>query len=732
MRVTRPPLPISVISAFVFVALSIPIGAIFLVESVYTWHSVKQRILIRNAATYSEELQQLANAFGPSRVAEEVRALHLTKRVLNYALYDTSMDRFVEKSYSGFLPPEVTDLIKHVKNEGKANLVSDVLVVSLRPYPLVIVLDPNITRADVLFNDVLAPDLLGLRVISLIAFLLFCVFATRRALQDFELSQHGIFFRIDFDKKPKSKEGDVILANLRGRTKVAKKFKKVAETLAKQVQPAMKKLMNTRNPPYEFLGHMVRTDINNYTELVKGPHSEAFKKRMDQFFVEVGELVNRYGGLVCDFVGDEIIYFFEDEPEGSTFQKALDAAREVNEIAERINSETQVLGFSFFIKSGIASEQMRFGRHLTGYNLSGDPFITTVRLLEYAKNKSVNEILIADDRILELRDDQIIDSLGMLPLKGLALPRLVSKFIRSNSIEEQLRQLEEAVESGRFIHPKDVIVYRSDRAIVTIANFMATRFYGDKTHVQLLVIRIMRKMVCFAPNPSVTKAMNTWLDGVYSRTHQGKETDTNSWAVASALVTLYPCIVPREGLNDESLQLLHLLLKSPNERVRSNAFEAFGRYGIAPEGIDLKAAIKSKNNREAANALILFGVQNYDQFIHRELERMISGRGQWWEFFMKQRITDRSASGLYALGEICRTMAESDPVAYHTSYQLQKLVKWAERLSEHSNLMVAKQARIALLKSNPDLFNCNYEDEGNRWIKELEEKQRKEKAQAVA
>ena len=55
--------------------------------------------------------------------------------------------------------------------------------------------------------------------------------------------------------------------------------------------------------------------------------------------MEVSHIVARYEGLVHEFVGDEVIFYFKDDDCKNSFMTALAAVFEINQAAARVSAK---------------------------------------------------------------------------------------------------------------------------------------------------------------------------------------------------------------------------------------------------------------------------------------------------------------------------------------------------------------------------------------------------------
>jgi class 3 adenylate cyclase/tetratricopeptide (TPR) repeat protein len=132
-------------------------------------------------------------------------------------------------------------------------------------------------------------------------------------------------------------------------------------------------------------------DLSGYTAVAERMDPETVKSMVDRALQRLGEEVDRYGGRVDKFIGDNVMAVFgapvshEDDPEravraGLAMQRAMD---EINaDIADRADA-------SFLLRVGINSGEVLAGRVGGDYTVMGDPVNVAARLQAAARPGSV-------------------------------------------------------------------------------------------------------------------------------------------------------------------------------------------------------------------------------------------------------------------------------------------------------------------------------------------------------
>jgi class 3 adenylate cyclase/tetratricopeptide (TPR) repeat protein len=132
-------------------------------------------------------------------------------------------------------------------------------------------------------------------------------------------------------------------------------------------------------------------DLSGYTAVAERMDPETVKSMVDRALQRLGQEVDRYGGRVDKFIGDNVMAVFgapvshEDDPEravraGLAMQRAME---EINvDIADRADA-------SFLLRVGINSGEVLAGKVGRDYTVMGDPVNVAARLQAAARPGSV-------------------------------------------------------------------------------------------------------------------------------------------------------------------------------------------------------------------------------------------------------------------------------------------------------------------------------------------------------
>lgn len=485
-----------------------------------------------------------------------------------------------------------------------------------------------------------------------------------------------------------SLESEAILATLRGYSEAEGVAANKNALLQSQILPALQReIFSGKTPPYTFDCTLVRTDINGFSQIFNSPYRERFAEHINQFFIGLTEIASRYDGLIYEFVGDEAIYYFKDTPlknatgAKDSLERAVDAIRDIHILAEEINKLTSFEGHKFTVKSALAHGTLRFAKLVDGCSLSGGILIETVRILSNVTDKSESHLYFADRHLQDLPTDLQHEEIGSFHLKGYSDSVRLMKMTSLTPLSQHLAA--GPVDGFRYI-----LRYRNDHSLEAVIGTAATTGSGWTGDQHLALAENLRQIQVYRARHSLEPSLSAWLKMAREKT----ATQPFFVKVVSALIMLYPRLVPKTDLSDKVILELEGLLDIHDGRTVANTIDVLTTYGVTPTARPIADLQISENNRVAANALINAGIQRGHDSQYattvKELEKMI----------FHEKEDGRVASGLYALGEIGRILRSQDPVYFSTRIELHGMTERLEKFLKHSNASVATQAERALAK----------------------------------
>lgn len=513
--------------------------------------------------------------------------------------------------------------------------------------------------------------------------------------------------------KAKSRESDMILSGLAGYEQAVHSLILQNETLGNQVLPSLKKeILSGKKPPYDFACTLVRTDINNFSQIFHTHDVSVFMGEINEFFKEVSHAVARYKGMVHEFVGDEVIFYFKDEDHPNSFATAVSAVRDINSVAERFHRRTlRAHGYPFTVKSSLAHGTMRFGPLVNGFSLAGSILIETVRILSQVVEKDGNVVYFESAHLSKAEDILDVQAAGEVKLKGFTGKKTLYCYRSHKPLHLILENLtEENVDQLTY--------YRNDSDLAETLRFFKGAYASISLPVLLRAIQVLRSFVVTQSDGSPALELIEWLETMKkSLTHSSaSRVEKRVTRLISAASMLFINLVPRDVFSNELDARLSKFMKMNDKRIVANVLEVLTHFKSETEPEFLKSLIDHENNRVAANALVHEGQRSLDPAIIKYLAKMLSSKDD-----------STVASGLYVLGELAGYHRKRDIVYYSTQLEFLRLVRDLPGfVNINHGQVVRRQALIAAKKADDtaviDLIRTRaIQDHSEILIREIDE-----------
>ncbi len=471
----------------------------------------------------------------------------------------------------------------------------------------------------------------------------------------------------------RSAESQLFLQGLTGYAKAVSDLESENVRLGRQVLPSLQKEIHSgRKPPYDFNCTMVRTDINHFSTIFNTHNVTEFMATINEFFDEVSRIVARYGGLIHEFVGDEVIYYFKDDEHANSFAIAMSAIRDINVLASQVHESTmKERGYPFTVKSSAAHGKVRFGPLVGGFTIAGAVLIETVRVLTFITEKDEN-VIYFDGRNAPRLAGLIQSSERMqVKMKGYQSEVILHQYAAHLPLRHVLETLSENSVEQLFY-------YRSDEDLITILNFLRAHACDEKT--VLKAIRAMREPYVARPSRLASPALRDWINDLLRREDQAK--------ILSAAVKLYINLVPREEFIEDDKILLSTLLSHADRRVVANTVEVLTHFSA-----DSKTTVRNIRDdlRIHANAIVHDGRDEMSGVVMKRLKALL-----------KSKKASELASGLYALGELASIHRAKDFAYFSAHVEFQSLLSQIDVHASHTTTLVRRQALIAARKAGDE------------------------------
>lgn len=461
--------------------------------------------------------------------------------------------------------------------------------------------------------------------------------------------------------RTRSREAEVIVSGVQAMDRASSELAEKLDILKEQITPAIRyEIQNRRNPPYDFNCVLVRIDINDFSTIFSSHPREMFMNTVNSYFYSVSALVARYNGYICDYVGDEIIFYFKyDSLPNEAVVNAFCCIRDAFSEATRFNEKTHKEGFSFHVKASFSSGALRFGPQVDRLSLAGSPFIESVRILSQINEKHQNTLLFPSEFDSLVSSFGEIKKEGFFDLKGIRekkeLSSCTSFFVNPDAISERLTN-----------QPDDLVYFLNDEMLLLTIHHIKTRLSLDvdpnRSDLDWIwhAIRKLRGVKVYGASSELilraldlTEHIMTFKDEEIVR------------LLAGWVGVLDRFLISSKEEEKEVKRLVGQLLNFGNDRVVSNTLELMYRLRIS--NFDFTKLTRHGDNRRTANIAIATTIVNgLTNDSLKLLRKLISSDDK-----------SKTLSGIYGLRVIVDYLEETDPVIVQTNRQLHRLIRLA-------------------------------------------------------
>lgn len=484
-----------------------------------------------------------------------------------------------------------------------------------------------------------------------------------------------------------SREAELVVRSFGAYEDRTQELEEQNDILSWQVLPALRtELQSGKEPPYEFKCTLVRTDINNFSKIYNEYPLAPFMATINDFFTDVTHVVSRYGGLVHEFVGDEVIYYFKDEDVGNSAATALSAIRDINEIAAHYNRRTtKERGYPFTVKSSLADGSIQFRRFVNGFNLAGAVLIETVRILSHVHEKGDSSIVFNVRHVPKLKGLIQTTPFATVKLKGYSEDQALVAYEGHRDLDQLLHSLNDET-VGLLKH------YRSDADIVKIVHWLSSAAVKGRYVLVQKVLAVLRSVTITRADFAVPIVLAEWLETLLNRIDRVDEADVQKHLqLLSSAIRLIENLIPKSQFDERLEAICRQAATTKNRRLIANALDVLTLMKSNAEPQFSKRLLQHEDNRVVANALVHEGTREISPLVLKRMRKMLSNRD---ERFV--------ASALYALGEIAWAHRSRDSVYYQTQVALHTIIASLPTYLKESSAMVRKQAMLAARKINDE------------------------------
>lgn len=465
----------------------------------------------------------------------------------------------------------------------------------------------------------------------------------------------------------RSREGDILLQAATGYEKTTQGLRKDNLLLASSLAPAVRsELRSGQAPPYEFPCTLARIDLNGYTQLVLQKQPQELLQILNQYFQKSRDLIERYsGGLIYQYVGDEIIFFFKEDSKSPSSVRALSAIRSLFEMAENLISPGLPAGLR--LKASLVTGRLQFVQLDQGYSFSGLPLIESVRMLGQVHEKNESILIAYADSVPELAPFCEPSENKTAVFKGFQVESHIVEIKKFTKLSEAFRSVPYEIIGENF---------RSDRDLIEIlAELRKQALAGDEVRFFSLISPLRSMRVGLVESAVVTayeSLLTTCLD-------EGDDQKTQSRRLAS-VIALSQNLLQKEQISSNFLAAISRCQKARDLRVQANALIVQAYFDLDIRHLDEK--LRSSSNRLAADAVLVLGRKDFNESLYKKIQSFLNSDQLGFQ-----------ASGLYLIAALVEYHSERDLVYLKANSYLGALVKEIPRFLKSPEALVRSRAQ---------------------------------------
>ncbi len=514
---------------------------------------------------------------------------------------------------------------------------------------------------------------------SIIAFLFRDILKITKRLRSKETNLEGL--------TTLSSEAESILNATKTMHETGTELRSTNQTYAQVITPAILEEIRLQTPtPSSFPMTLVRVDLNGYTQIFLERREKYIAEILNLYFERAREVIERYNGLIYQYVGDEIIFYIKDTPSNNSsaqtkdsILKAIFCVRYLFDVAQEIEDKfARAQGHEFKIKCSMAHGQLFFVQLDQGYGFSGLPLIESVRMLGSFSDKKENTLCFYDDIAKVYDKFYQIDETRDALFKGFSQKSdvaLITKFAKLNDL------------LGKTPATELISVYKSDSDILFWLDHLKMAIEQNKKDYFFKIFTELKEIKYSSVNETVIRNYTYMLKWILSEFQKNPENKT----FLSALVSLAYNLIPVQAFNTELYNIFEQILRVDDPRTKANALTTLSEFD--PSSELYKDYLANDSNRIAGNALLLAAKKDFNAKIYDHILNFLYSDNPYF-----------IATGLFVTEQTFKFYKETNAVFFKSFPLFADLLKNCREFSNHENPMIRNRAdRIpGLNESRPE------------------------------
>lgn len=477
-----------------------------------------------------------------------------------------------------------------------------------------------------------------------------------------------------------SLEAQILLSATQSYDDLSKNLSQQVSSFALSLGSAITSELRRGTPaPSTFEAVLVRMDLNHYTQKYLSTDLFQMSKTLNLFFETARTIVERYDGLIYEYIGDEILFFFKVKTSmDETYKLSFACVKDIFEEMDFYkNQSTEKENFS--VKASICKGELHFVKLDLGHSFSGIPLIQTARMLSFITEKNKNSLIIEEkEKNLVLEFVESFKTQSAL-LKGFASEFSlleVNDFKKFNQVNSPANTIANAQESSSQSLIENPIYHRSTQALAnTFLNLREVALPAGDVGLIMNTLAALRGVSFGKPQSEIYTQFCAFMRELF-RTTQDIRTLSS---IISLSRNFDSRVLPVEfsvlkGLLEEGL-------KHTNPRVRANSVIALSHFD--PQ-MDVKLSPSDKSsNRLFADILFVLGKKAMDKTLIKEIN-----------FIVNHPEKNYRSSGLYLCSALLQYHLEKDYVYYQSNPHFKTLRAILKKSLEITDADLNKHARI--------------------------------------
>ncbi len=399
--------------------------------------------------------------------------------------------------------------------------------------------------------------------------------------------------------------------------------------------------------PYAFQSTMIRVDLNGYTQIFLEKKDEYVTEIMNAYFIQARELIERYNGLIYQYVGDEIVFHIKEGPQNSQAM-ALACLRSVFKVAQDIEDSLPASAeHCFKVKGSFVLGKIRFVNQDSGFALSGLPLIESARLLSQVDDKTSSSATFYSEASDFLQDLCTIAETKETLLKGFSKLSTLCRAKEFTKIEDALNR-----------DLTSLTYFRGDEDLIYVYEFLAKKLMAGDDNGFFAAFNILKTFKVKMSTEAHAEGFTRFLNTIRKLNHEQKTNDK----VLSSAISLASNLIPPYLVKESLLEELSACLAHTDHRVQANAIIVLG--DLAKDVAFLRRFVYSKNNRVSADALLISGKRDLDLELTAKLKEYLDSKNPLFQ-----------ASGKFVVKSLGEHYRNVDPIFYETNQLLRELLR---------------------------------------------------------